>query len=118
MIVELGTETPPSRCRHTSSDAFITWRVNGSPFAQFPDIRYDFTNEDGNIVYTPTIPAELQYNGTVVECVAFFLDGSPTEVSPAATIFFTPTDSLPGTTHFEITPTNTPPDITHCILNY
>jgi hypothetical protein len=86
--------------------------VNGSSVGQFPDIRPGFVNESGNIVYTLTIPAEPQYNGTVVECVAVFLDGSPIEVTPAATIFFTPTDSLPGTTHFEVTPTNTPKGIT------
>ena len=116
MTVELGTATPPSRCRHTSLDVFITWRVNGSSFGRFPDIRSGSINEDGNIVYTLTIPAEPQYNGTVVECVAVFIDESPTEVSPPATIFITPTDSLTGngTTHFEITPTNTPPGIIHC----
>jgi hypothetical protein len=83
--------------------------VNGSPRGQFPDIRSGSVNESGNIVYTLTIPAEPQYNGTVVECLAVFFDGSPNEASPAATIFFIPTDSIPGITHFEITPTNTPP---------
>ena len=50
-------------------------------------------------VYTLTIPAEPQYNGTVVECLAIFFDGSPTEVTPIATILFTTTNSpttLPG----------------------
>ena len=96
MIVELGTATPPFRCRHTSSDASINWRVNGSSVGRFPDIISGSLNEDGNRVDTLTIPAEPQYNGTVVECVAVFFDGSPTEVSPAATISFTPIDSLPG----------------------
>ena len=55
-----------------------------------------------NTVYTPTIPAEPQYNGTVVECVVVFFDGSPSEVTPAATLLlFTPTD-LPPDTGFEI----------------
>jgi hypothetical protein len=85
--------------------------VNGLAIGQFPDIRPGSVNESGTIVYTLTIPAEPQYNGTVVECVAVFLDGSPTEETPAATIFFTPTDSLPGTTQFEIATTNTPPGI-------
>ena len=113
MTVKLGTVIPPSRCRHTSSSAFINWLVNGLPVGRFPDIRSGSVNEDGNIVYTLTIPAEPQYNGTVVECVAFFLDGSPPEVSsPATIIFFTPTDSVPETTHLEMTPTKSPPDIT------
>ena len=99
MTIELGTATPPYRCRHTSSDADIIWRVNGLSVAQFPDIRSGSVNEDGTIVSTLTIPAEPQYNGTVVVCVAFFIDGSPPEVSPTATILFTPTHNLPGTTH-------------------
>ena len=43
------------------------------------------------------IPAELQYNGTVVECLAVFLDGTPTERTPIATILFT-TTNLPTVT--------------------
>ena len=113
MTVELGKATPPTRCRHMTSDAhIISWRVNGLTVRQFSDIRTDFVNENGSIVYTLTIPAQPQYNGTVVECVAIFFDGSPTEVSPPATIFFTPTISLPEATYFEMTPTNTPPGIT------
>ena len=100
MTVELGTATPPCRCRHMTSDAHISWRVNGSPSGRFPDIRPGSVNEDGTIVDTLTIPAEPQYNGTVVECVAVFFDGSPTEVSPPATILFIPTSSVP----FEVLP--------------
>ena len=59
VTVELGTATPPFRCHHTSSDAFITWRVNGSPLGQFPDIRSGSVNEDGNTAYTLTIPCSL-----------------------------------------------------------
>ena len=102
ITVELGTATPPYRCRHTSSGAIITWLVNNILLSgQFRDIRSLSINEDGIIVYTLTIPAEPQYNGTVVECVAIFLDGSPTEVSPAATLLLIPTDSLPD---FDISP--------------
>ena len=120
MTVELGTETPPSRCRHTSSDANIAWLVNGSPSGQFPDIRSGSINENGNRVATLTIPAEPQYNGTVVECLAVFLDGSPIEVSPAATINFTLAVSPPET---DITPINTPPGRSHktditCVVTF
>ena len=113
MTVELGTETPPFRCCHTSLDAFISWRVNGSPLGQFPDIRSGSINEDGTIVHTLIIPAEPQYNGTVVECVTVLFDGSLPEVSPAATIFFILAISLPETTQFD---TNTPPGITEQYL--
>ena len=115
VTVELGTAIPPCRCRHTSSGANIAWLVNGSPAGQFPDITSGSMNEDGNTVYTLTIPAEPQYNGTVIACIAFFHNGSPTEVTPTATILLTPTDSLQGTTHYEITQTSTPPGITHCV---
>ena len=91
MIVEFGTVTPPFRCRHMSSNALITWRVNGSPVGQFPDIRSASVNESGNIVHTLTVPDEPAYNGTVVECVAAFVDGTPTEVTPTATVIYTPT---------------------------
>ena len=39
VTVELGTPPLSLRCHHTSSDALITWIVNGSPLGQFPDIR-------------------------------------------------------------------------------
>ena len=105
VTVELGAPTPPCRCRHTSSDANTFWRVNGSPSGQFSDIRSGSVNESGTIVHTLTIPAEPQYNGTVVVCVGVFFDGSPTEVTPAATIlFFTRAVSLQEITYFDITP--------------
>ena len=117
VTIELGTALPPCRCRHTSSDALINWRVNGSSLGRFLNISSDFINENGNIVSTLTIPAEPQYNGTVVECVAVLLDGSLPQVSPPATILFTLAVSLPETTQFEVTPTNTPPGITEAPTN-
>ena len=104
VAVELGTVTPSCRCRHMILDAHISWSVNGSPSGWFPDITSGFVNESGIIVYTLTIPAEPQYNGTEVVCVAVFFDGSPTETTPAAIILlFTPTDSLPSAP-FEVSP--------------
>ena len=88
MTVEVGAATPHFRCRHMSSNAFIFWRVNGLPSRDFPDIRSGSVNENDNIVHTLTVPAEPQYNGTEVVCFAVFLDGSPTEMTPAATIIF------------------------------
>ena len=111
MTVELGTALPPCRCRHTSG-TFITWRVNGLAVGDFPDIIPGSINENGTIVNTLTIPDEPQYNGTVVECVAVFFDGSLPEVSPIATIillFLNSTDSLPVTTHFQVAPTSASP---------
>ena len=65
------------RCRHLTADA-ISWTVNGLSRRDFPeDIVPGSTNDhDGTLVYTLTIPARSEYNGTEVECVAFFRDGS------------------------------------------
>ena len=93
VTVELGTPPPPCRCRHILLDAIITWSVNGSPLGLFPNITSGSIIENGSRVDTLTIPAEPQYNGAVVECLAVFTDGSPTERTPAATILFTPTNS-------------------------
>ena len=97
--IELGTAPPPLRCRHMSLEAQIFWRVNDSPSGDFPDIRSGSINESGNIVYTLTVPGNPQYNGTMVECVAVFLNGlTQAEVTPAATILFTTTSPtiVPG----------------------
>ena len=69
------------RCQHQSADV-ISWRVNGSSVRQFPDITTGSINENGAIVYTLTIPARSEYNGTEVVCLALFIDGSPSEVTP------------------------------------
>jgi hypothetical protein len=87
--IELGRrELVEYRCRHTSSDALINWLVNGSSLGDFPDIRSESVSEDGNTVYILTIPAEPQYNGTEVVCVAFFLDGSPREMTPPVKLYY------------------------------
>ena len=100
VMVELGAATPPCRCRHTSSEVVIFWRVNGSPASDFPGISSGSVNESGNIVHTLTVPAEPQYNGTEVVCLAIFFDGvTPieTELTPAATILFLYTLTSPPT---------------------
>ena len=75
------------RCRHLSTDADITWRVNGSPVGQFPDIATGSINDNGTLVNTLTIPAFPAYNGTEVVCLAF-VHGPPTviESTPAVTL--------------------------------
>ena len=91
MEIELGSTSITSavhRCRHTSREAIIGWRVNGSLLGQFPDITTGSINENGALVYTLTIPARSEYNGTVVVCVALFTDGTPSESTPPATVIF------------------------------
>ena len=113
VVVELGAATPPLRCRHTSSEVVIFWTVNGSPSGDFPDIRSGSVNESGNIVHTLTVPAEPQYNGTEVVCLAVFFDGvTPTESTPAATIIFLYTPTSPPTTTHTSPPTIAPGNFT------
>ena len=68
------------KCRHNSANT-IGWSVNGSSVRQSHGITQNIIN---NTLYILTIPAMLEYNGTVVMCQAFFGDGSPTEVTTPA----------------------------------
>ena len=72
------------KCQHQSLEAIIGWRVNGLPDRRFSDIVPGFITENATLVPTLTIPAKSKYNGTEVECVAVYTDGSPTEVTPPA----------------------------------
>ena len=80
--VPVGTEAV-FRCQHSTAH-YIGWRVNGSFVGRNspPDITPGTTrDEDGNLVDTLTIVARLEYNGTIVVCVAQFDDGTPDETS-------------------------------------
>ena len=89
MTIEFeSVEQAVCRCRHTSPEGIIGWRVNGSSFVQFPDITTGSINENGALVYTLTIPVWSEYNGTVVVCLALFTDGTPPESTPPATVAF------------------------------
>ena len=73
---EMGSEAV-FRCRHQSVNAFINWRVNGSPAGNFFDITVGSMRENGTvIVNTLSIPVRSEYNGTEVVCLANFLNGS------------------------------------------
>ena len=72
-------------CHHPTADT-IVWRVNGSSLWQNPptDITPGTTrDDDGTLVHTLTIVGRPEYNGTEVECVAVFFDGSPNEATPS-----------------------------------
>ena len=78
MLLKLGREDKAVfRCRHLSSEAIIGWRVNGSPpgHGQFSIVTPSSVSENSNLVYTLTIPARIEYNGTEVVCLAISLDG-------------------------------------------
>ena len=59
----------------TRNAPFFTWRVNGTFFSQLdPSLRADLDTDQetvgDNELYTLTIPARAEYNGTVVQGVA------------------------------------------------
>ena len=86
--LSLLREAAVFRCQHQSPDANVIWSVNGSSVGQFSAVIPSSIFENGSLLYTLTIPARLEYNGTVVVCLAFFFDGSPTESTSPATLIF------------------------------
>ena len=79
------------RCRHTCIEAAIGWWINGSLSISYPDIIDGSVRDDhGRRVYTLTIPAIPEYNGTEVVCVAAFLDGFALDITSPATLIILP----------------------------
>ena len=64
------------RCRHQSINAFINWRLNGLPAGHFLGTIVGSVRENSTIVSTISIPVRMEYNGTEVECLANFVNGS------------------------------------------
>ena len=67
-------EVATFECQHLSCDA-ITWRVNGKLLNRInlPDI----TISSNGTIRLLSIGILPEYNGTTVECVAVFFDGTP-----------------------------------------
>ena len=74
--VTAGTEAV-FRCQHSGADS-LGWRVNYTSVERYP---LPGISEGLGIL---TILALPEYNGTVVECVALFFDGSLPALSPPA----------------------------------
>lgn len=86
LVIGMSEAKAVFRCRHQSLEATISWRVNGSPPGEFPDITRGTVRENGTEVDTLTIqPARSEYNGTEVVCRALF-DVPPIQVTPPATL--------------------------------
>ena len=76
-------------CQHRGALS-IGWLVNGVPENRLNDSGMfiksgNYRDEDNSLVYTLTILARPEYNETVVECVATFLDSLP-QKSPLVTL--------------------------------
>ena len=86
MAVEQGTAT--FYCQHLTSDS-ISWRVNGRAENKIisPNISTcEIQQIGGGRIILLSIGTLLEFNQTTVECVAFFIDGTPPQVTPAVTL--------------------------------
>ena len=75
------------RCRHQTADS-VGWLVNGTLLGSISnnDITPWMLYENNHLVNNLTIMALPKYNGTEVECVAIFFNGSPPELTPTVTL--------------------------------
>ena len=82
VAVEQGTAT--FQCRHPLAVS-IGWRVNATlqNVANLPNIS-TATPNDVTILSIATL---LAYNGTTVECIATFIDGSSPQFTPPVLLF-------------------------------
>ena len=82
------------RCQHSSADT-IRWRVNSSLVSRSnaPD---GVGLDTDDLLDILTITGRLDYNGTVVECVARFDNGSPEQVSNPALLIVTGINNIIG----------------------
>ena len=84
VAVEQGTAT--FYCQHLTCDS-ISWRVNGTAENKVnsPNISTGEIQQigSGRILSIGTL---VEFNQTTVECVAFFIDGTPPQFTPAVTL--------------------------------
>ena len=76
-------EVATFNCQCLSCDA-ITWRLNGALLNRInsPNI----TTSSNGTIRLLSIGTLLEYNGTTVQCVAIFVDGSPPIFTPPVTL--------------------------------
>ena len=71
------------RCEHRSAAA-IFWRINGTSLSSRFAL-HNFIDENIGRFHTLTVTARLEYNTTVVQCVAVFVsdNSQPETTAPA-----------------------------------
>lgn len=74
-------------CQHPSADS-IRWKIDGHFVTANPpqDITPGSFRSRNGIIYTLKIMARPEYNGSTIECVATFDDGTPQEQAPPVTL--------------------------------
>lgn len=72
-------------CRHPTAD-IIGWRINGTSPSSFNFPVSDVVSSIEGEKHTLSINARSIYNGSIVECVAIFLDGQQQQISTAAVL--------------------------------
>ena len=81
VAVEQGIAT--FQCQHSLAVA-IGWRVNGTLLntVNFQNISAtSVSGHNGVSTHILSIGTPLKYNGTAIECIATFIDGSPPQVT-------------------------------------
>ena len=64
------------QCQHTTA-ASINWKINGSILREVPQGVRAYLNHNG--VYVLIITALYEYNPTLIDCVAYFVDSQSEE---------------------------------------
>ena len=68
------------QCQHPDADG-INWRINGSTLRDLPEGVETDRNSNGTFILT--ITALPNYNQTVIECVALFINFPSEDTDPA-----------------------------------
>ena len=81
MAVEQGTAT--FQCQHPLA-VVIGWRVNGISLsiAALPNVSVTSVETPSGVTTILSIRTLLDNNGTTVECIALFIDGSSPQFTP------------------------------------
>ena len=85
VAVEQGTAT--FQCQHPLADG-ISWHLNGTSLnrASLANVSTDSQSQGSAVTYTLSIGTLIEYSQTTVECVAAFIDGSPSQFTEPVTL--------------------------------
>lgn len=90
LVLAVEQKIATFNCQHHTADA-IGWKVNGTGPAldviNIPNITIDRLLLHGNdFLYTLIIGTLLEYNQTIIECVAIFFDGREQQSTAPVTL--------------------------------
>ena len=93
VAVEQGTAT--FQCHHPLADV-ISWRVNGISLsiAALPNVSTASVVTPNGVAVILSVGTLLDYNGTTVECIATFIDGSPPQLTTPVVLLIQGTTTI------------------------